>query len=69
MDCQEILDLLQYGEHIHLECKKAEPNLPNSVWETYSSFANTEGGVILFGVQEYLKETEPSRRCTAFLSH
>lgn len=62
MDCQEILDLLQYGEHIHLECKKAEPNLPNSVWETYSSFANTEGGVILFGVQEHLKETEPSRR-------
>ena len=62
MDCQEILDLLQYGEHIHLECKKAEPNLPNSVWETYSSFANTEGGVILFGVQEHLKETEPARR-------
>lgn len=62
MDCQEILDLLQYGEHIHLKCKKAEPNLPNSVWETYSSFANTEGGVILFGVQEHLKETEPARR-------
>lgn len=62
MDCQEILDLLQYGEHIHLECKRAEPNLPNSVWETYSSFANTEGGVILFGVQEHLKETELARR-------
>ena len=36
MDSQEILELLQYGEHIHLECKKAEPTLPNSVWETYS---------------------------------
>ena len=58
MDSQEILELLQYGEHIHLECKKAEPTLPNSVWETYSSFANTEGGIILFGVQEHIKETE-----------
>ena len=62
MDSQEILELLKYGEHIHLECKKAEPTLPNSVWETYSSFANTEGGVILFGVQEHTKETDPSKR-------
>lgn len=62
MDSSEILDLLKYGEHIHLECKKAESNLPNSVWETYSSFANTDGGVILFGVEEHLKETVFSRR-------
>lgn len=62
MDSQEILELLQYGEHIHLECKKAEPTLPNSVWETYSSFANTEGGIILFGVQEHIKETDPDKR-------
>ena len=34
MNSQEILDLLQYGEHINLECKKAESTLPNSVWET-----------------------------------
>ena len=40
---QDVLELLQYGEHIHLECKKAETTLPNSVWETYSSFANTDG--------------------------
>ena len=51
MDSKEIFDLLKYGEHIHLECKKAETKLPNSVWETYSSFANTDGGVILLGVK------------------
>ncbi len=62
MNCQEILEILQYGEHIHLECKKAESTLPNSVWETYSSFANTEGGVILFGVQEHIKELDFSKR-------
>ena len=62
MDSKEIMDLLNYGEHIHLECKKAESVLPNSVWETYSSFANTDGGVILFGVEEHLRETDSTKR-------
>lgn len=62
MDSQEILNLLKFGEHINLECKKAESKLPNSVWETYSSFANTDGGIILFGVEEHIKETEQDKR-------
>ena len=62
MTALEIMELMKYGEHIHLECKKAEAILPNSVWETYSSFANTDGGVILFGVEEHLKETAFDRR-------
>ena len=62
MNVSEILDLLQYGEHLHLECKKAESTLPHSIWETYSSFANTDGGIILFGVEEHLKETDFSKR-------
>ncbi len=62
MDSKEILNLLRFGERINLECKKAEYNLPNSIWETYSSFANTDGGVILFGVEEHIKETDYDKR-------
>lgn len=62
MDAEEILNLLKYGENISLECKKAEPTLPNSVWETYSSFANTEGGIILIGVEEHLREPDFDKR-------
>ena len=64
MNQSEILSLLQYGERINLECKKAESTMPNSVWETYSSFANTIGGIILFGVEEHLRETDFNKRFT-----
>lgn len=36
--------------------------MPKSVWETYSSFANTDGGVILFGVEEHMREKDFSKR-------
>ena len=62
MTVNEILEELKYGEHIHLECKKAETQIPNSVWETYSSFANTDGGTILFGVEEHMKEMDFNKR-------
>ena len=48
----DIDNLLKYGEHVNLECKKETHDLPKSVWETYSSFANTGGGNILLGVEE-----------------
>lgn len=62
IDKDTILETLKYGERINLECKKAEGKLPNSVWETYSSFANTDGGLILIGVEEDLKESDLSKR-------
>ena len=48
MDATDIKVLLEVGERISFECKKAENNIPKSVWETYSSFANTIGGIIVF---------------------
>jgi hypothetical protein len=41
----ELMTEIYKGEKIDMECKRAENNVPDSVYETYSSFANTKGGI------------------------
>ena len=62
MDEKTIKETLQKGERVTLECKKAKSEVPKSVWQMYSAFANTIGGMILLGVDEDLQEKDISKR-------
>ena len=62
MDMQELKNLIYKGEKVDVECKKAQNGIPDSVYETYSSFANTKGGTIILGVDEDKTKTDPKQR-------
>ena len=62
MNKQTIHNALLKGERVTLEAKRAKTEVPKSVWETYSAFANTIGGLILLGINENREEKDPSKR-------
>ena len=62
MDEKTIKEILLKGERVTLECKKAKSEMPKSIWQTYSAFANTIGGMILLGVDDNMQEKDIQKR-------
>lgn len=62
MDISDVKELLNKGEKVDIECKEFDSKLSKSIWETYSSFANTNGGYIFLGIKEDKKKNLPEER-------
>ena len=52
MNLNQILEELNSGEGLHCEFKKAKFELPKDLFETVCAFLNTDGGMIILGVED-----------------
>lgn len=53
MKKEELIHKLAELEWEYFEVKEAKANIPKGCWETVSSFSNTNGGWLIFGVKLY----------------
>jgi len=58
MTIHELKAILTRKENVVIEYKSAKGGIPDNMWETVSAFANTNGGVIVFGVAEKNKKAK-----------
>ena len=57
MQIKELIDLIDNvislkTETTNIELKKASKGVPERLYDTFSSFSNTSGGIIIFGIDE-----------------